>query len=83
MRYTLTEHAKEAMAKRRIAAEWLERTLANPQRVETDVKDAALEHRLALIPEHGNRVLRVIVNTSLTPLRVVTLYFDRNMKGKL
>jgi len=36
-----------------------------------------LEHRLAAIPEFGNRVLRVIVNTSAIPPRVITAYFDR------
>jgi uncharacterized DUF497 family protein len=83
VKYTLTEHAKEALTKRRVASEWLERTLANPQFVQPDPTDSSLEHRLAVIPEHGDRVLRVIVNTSVTPLRVVTLYFDRNMKGRL
>jgi len=41
-----------------------------------------LEHRLAKVPELANRVLRVIVSKS-EPKRVVTLYPDRNMKGKI
>jgi len=83
MNYTLTRHARDALAKRKITTEWLERTLAGPQRIEPDAADPALEHRLAVIPEHGNRVLRVIVNRSDDPMRVVTVFFDRKMKGKL
>ncbi len=77
MAYTLTEHARDAMEKRGIAVEWLERTLTTPQWREPDKVDGALEHRLAVIPEFGNRVLRVIVNASADPERVVTMYFDR------
>ena len=31
---TLTDHALDALAKRKILLEWLERTLGDPQRVE-------------------------------------------------
>ncbi len=60
-----------------------ERVLAAPSRRLPDLIDPALEHRLAVVPEHDNRVLRVIVNTQSNPVRVVTLYFDRTMRGKL
>jgi uncharacterized DUF497 family protein len=87
MAYTLTEHAHDAMEKRGIAVEWLERTLVAPQRREPDKTDGQLEHRMAAIPEFGNRVLRVIVNTAVEPERVITMYFDRAarraMRGEL
>ena len=35
------------------------------------------------IPEFGGRVLRVAVNTAIEPNRVVSVFFDRQMKGKL
>jgi hypothetical protein len=60
MNYILTQHARDALAKRKIDREWLERTLARPQRIEDDKTDPALEHRLAIIPEHGDRVLRIL-----------------------
>jgi len=71
------------MNKRNIPVEWLEQVLAMPQVSEPDVVDPDLEHRLSAIPEHEDRVLRVIVNTKIIPERVVTMYFDRNMRGKL
>lgn len=77
MDYILTEHARDALARRQIPLEWLERVLNAPEATEADPIDPELEHRLARIPEFGGRVLRVIVNFETTPLRVVTAFFDR------
>ena len=52
-------------------------------RREPDRRDAALEHRLGVIDEFGGRVLRVVVNPSAIPIGVVTVYFDRKLKGTL
>ena len=77
-----TEHALLRMAKRAIKPEWVERVIRNPALRHDDDNDPELEHRLAKVPELANRVLRVIVSKS-EPRRVVTLYPDRNMKGKI
>lgn len=39
--------------------------------------------RFRKIPEFGGRVLRVAVNTTVEPNRVISVFFDRQMKGKL
>ena len=83
MSFELTQHARDALLKRGIPMEWLERVVRFPSRTEPDPIDATLEHRLGVIPEHGDRVLRVIINRHTMPIRVVTLYFDRKMKGRL
>ncbi|MBI4412063.1 MAG: DUF4258 domain-containing protein [Deltaproteobacteria bacterium] len=83
MNYELTQHASDVLREREIAVEWVERVLKNPLKVEPDEEDEALEHRLGKISEHGDRVLRVIVNTHIDPMRVITVYFDRALKGKL
>ena len=77
-----TEHALQRMAKRAIQTEWVERVIREPALRHDDAIDPELEHRLAKVPELANRVLRVIVSKS-EPRRVVTLYPDRNMKGKI
>jgi hypothetical protein len=81
--FQLTRHAEDALLKRKIEKEWLERVLAFPQRIEAGATDPMLEHRLAVISECDNRVLRVIINPHTNPIRVITLFFDRKIRGKL
>jgi hypothetical protein len=83
MNYELTQHAKDVLAERQIPVEWMERVLGQPELKLPDPTDAALERRYRKIPEQGNQVLRVVVNTTVAPERVVSVYFDRAMKGKL
>jgi hypothetical protein len=83
MNYALSDHAKTVIADRRIEISWLDATLSEPTRTEPDATDADLEHRLSAIPERDGRVLRVIINTTCKPVRVVTAYFDRAMRNKL
>jgi hypothetical protein len=82
MNYSLTEHARDALEKRRVAQEWLQRAFAAPESVERDAIDPDLEHRLVHIPEFGGRTLRVIVNVRALPPRIVTAYFDRRRKNR-
>ena len=82
MKYFLTEHAQEAIVKRGIEPEWLERALASPEEKEQDRVDPDLEHRLLRVPEFGGRVLRVVVNVKGAEPRVVTAYFDRGKKRR-
>lgn len=83
MNYELTQHARDALRERNIPVEWMERVIEKPALVEPRASDLTLESRLARIPEHGNRVLRVVINKTVVPQRVVSVYFDRTMKGKL
>jgi uncharacterized DUF497 family protein len=77
MAYELTEHARDALEKRKIELAWVERVFDTPEVTEADPVDPDLEHRLARIPEWGNRVLRVIINEKTVPPRIVTAFFDR------
>lgn len=83
MNYVLTNHARKAMKERGIQIEWLERTLSTPECVLPDPADVTVERRFRRIPEFGGRVLRVALNTAVAPNRVVSVFFDRTMKGKL
>ena len=71
------------MEEREIKTEWMEGTLTAPELVLPDPDGAAVERRFRRIPEFGGRVLRVSVNTKVEPNRVVSIFFDRKMKGKL
>jgi len=79
MDYVLTEHARDALEKRRIPVAWLERAFYTPDAIEPDRIDPDLEHRLAVIREMDDRVLRVVVNVTVEPKRIVTLFLDRRI----
>lgn len=83
MNYELTKHAHKVLEERGIQIEWMERTLSEPECVLPDLEDATVERYFRCIPEFGGRVLRVAVNRTIEPNRVVSVFFDRTMKGKL
>jgi len=61
----------------------MERVLFAPELNLPDPDDAAVERRFRRIPEFGSKVLRVAVKTEVEPNRILSVFFDRNMKGKL
>ena len=81
--WVFTEHAEFVAAERNISREWVEYVVSNPKLRLDDARDPELEWFCAPIREFGDRVLRVIVNTRVAPWRVVSVFFDRSMKGKL
>lgn len=76
-------NARDVLEEREISLDWLERVIVGPALIEASATNPELESRFARIPEYGDRVLRVVVNTQVVPERVVSVYFDRKMKGKL
>lgn len=61
----------------------IEYVLNNPLLIEDDNHDSQLQHRLGIIEHYDNRVLRVIINVTKEPVSIVTVFFDRSMRGKL
>ena len=57
--------------------------LSTSQRVELDLKDPNLRHALAAIAECDKRVLRVIYNVTTIPNKVVLVYCDHKLRGRL
>ena len=78
-----TRHAVHAMEERLIPREWVESTVAEPDLRTLDPNDPEVERFFRRIPERGDRVLRVAVNTHVAPWRVVSVFFDRSMRGEL
>ncbi len=83
MKYILTKHAKDVIAERAIPLDLVESAINNPEFIEPDTSDSELEHRLKKIPEFDNKVIRVIVDKNQLPIKIITAYFDRAMRGKL
>lgn len=83
IRFVLTKHAETIMEVREIQLAWVELTLESPENVVPDKVDPNLRHALRRIPEYSDRILRVVYNETNEPWRVVTVFFDRTMRGKL
>jgi hypothetical protein len=83
LRFTLTKHAADVLQEREISLAWVARTVNRPELVQGDPYDTCLEHRLRRIRERQDRVLRVVLNRRSRPRRIITVYFDRMMRGKL
>ena len=80
MKYELSHHAFVRLQERKIDYGWLEQAIIHPEKTEPDPDDPALEHRLAAIAERDYRVLRVVCDPRATPLKIVTVHFDRSIK---
>jgi Domain of unknown function (DUF4258) len=78
--YALTKHAETMLKERGIQLQWLERILLNPVQQHMDLTDPALNHAIGPIAENGDRLLRIIYNDTVKPLRIVTAYFDRTLR---
>ena len=83
MELEYTRHAASAMAERAISAAWVERVMDRPALRHPDPNDPEVERFFGRIPERGDRALRVVVNTHVAPWRVVSVFFDRTVKGEL
>lgn len=83
MDYELSRHAERRMRERDIRQEWLELAFQRPVLIKRDEIDPSVEHRLVAIEEVGGRVLRVVCDPKVSPIRVITVHMDRSPKGKL
>jgi hypothetical protein len=66
------------MQERMIAEDWVTSTVNTPEQIEMRQDDEI--HYLKRIPQNKNRFLRVIVNPSIDPRRVITVFFDRRVQ---
>jgi hypothetical protein len=71
------------MQERLIPKEWVELAVTEPALRSPDPNDPEVERFFRRIPERGDRVLRVAVNTEVVPWRVVSVFFDRSRRGDL
>ncbi|MBD0267802.1 MAG: DUF4258 domain-containing protein [Cyanobacteria bacterium Co-bin8] len=81
--YKLSQHAKQRLTERKIELQWVIKTLAEPALVEPHPEDATCQCAYRAIPEVEGRILKVVYNTTTDPWRIVTVHFDRRMRGRL
>lgn len=73
-----SSHAKVMIAERGIDEAWVWRTVDDPQKKTLEADGNT--HYVKRIEEHGGRTLRVIINESVEPNRIVTVFFDRRLR---
>ncbi len=66
------------MHERGIVEDWVKSTVLDPDMTEQRENDEV--HYLKKIPQKRGKVLRVIVNPSVNPERVITVFFDRRVQ---
>lgn len=78
MKYELTQHAIDVVLSRGIKIEWINLTIEFPSchQIVSDTE----EHFFKSIDESSSRCLKVVVNP--TSLKIITTYFDRDMRKK-
>lgn len=76
----LTKHAEEAVEERKIALDWIERTVAMPDFSDIDPADPTLTHSFKAIDEAGGRFLRVVHRPEGNDIVIVTVHFDRDAR---
>jgi hypothetical protein len=81
--FVLTAHAAQMVRERCIEDGWIWEVLAEPAVVLPDARDLTLSHLLRRIPENGDRMLRVVIDSTQIPRRVITLFFDRKASREL
>jgi hypothetical protein len=76
----LTKHAAEAVEKRNLDTDWIERAITMPDFTAVDPHDVTLTRSFKVIEQVGGRVLRVVHRPEQNDILVVTAHFDRNAK---
>ena len=76
----LTKHAEEAVEKRKLALDWVDRTLTTPDFTHADPDDPTLTRSFKGIVEAGGRILRVVHRPEGNDIVIVTVHFDRDAK---
>jgi len=80
-KYEYTKHAYDMFMVRNINEMWVNDAIDNPERIEA--KEDGTVHYIKRVIEFGGRYLRVVVNQDSDTKKIVTLFFDRKLGGKL
>jgi hypothetical protein len=71
-------HFADMLRERGIQREWVNAAVNSP--IRTEDHDDGTRHFIKQIPEFDNRWLRVIVNVTVFPEKLVTAFFDRRLR---
>jgi len=75
MEFEFSSHAQEMLKERHISEDWVWNTLSAPDTQKMGADNNS--HYFKSIEKNEGRVLHVVVNSRVSPKRVVTVFFDR------
>jgi hypothetical protein len=78
IRYCLSEHAGDMLRERNIKKAWIQSALDNPEMKE--IKEDGTIHHIIAVEDNGEKYLRVIINPTSEPIKIVTVFFDRRLR---
>ena len=78
--YTFTAHARDMLREREIPEQWVLQAINEPD--EKNMGNDGNMHFFKSMPERENRILHVVVNETVEPSRIVTLFLDRRRRMK-
>jgi len=78
--YEFSSHARDMLAERAIREERVYETIAEHE-IRRRAEDGTIRFARR-IEELGGRYLRVVVNPAVKPRRIVTMFFDRRLRGR-
>jgi len=76
VKFTVTEHARKRCARRGVDLQWISEAIQNPRETFPDLVDPDATHFRYDVPQRGFRTLRVVVNDSVDPPRIITAFFE-------
>ena len=71
--YKLSKHAKSMIIEREIQLNWINSAIQGPDR-KISIEEKEI-HYIKKISAFGNRFLRVVVNPTVNPMNIVTVFF--------
>ncbi len=81
--YEISAHAQDNIQKRNLLLRWIQDAVEHPDKTEPDETDEELQIAFKKIQDANDKILKVVYNKTVSPIRIVTAHFDRRMKGKL
>lgn len=78
--FILSNHAQDVLAEREISETWVWDTITQPETIW--LGEDGNTHYAKRIAERNGRVLHVVINSTVDPHRIVTVFFDRRLKKK-
>jgi hypothetical protein len=75
----MTVHGDTALRERGIKLRWVETAISQPDWTTLDPRPDRMR-AFKTIPERDGRILRVVYAETVTEIRLITAFFDRNAK---